>query len=87
MKREEIKRRPLSDTALANLEPESKEYRELDRNYKGKIIFNDAALQHVRVNAVLPLDQTTESLKLLATVFPDLKIKQITPFVVMVSLK
>ena len=30
MKREEIKRRPLSDTALANLEPESKEYRELD---------------------------------------------------------
>ncbi|MFI7912229.1 iron ABC transporter permease, partial [Acinetobacter baumannii] len=35
----------------------------------------------------LPLDQTTESLKLLATVFPELKIKQITPFVVMVSLK
>jgi len=30
MKREEIKRRPLYDTALANLEPESKEYRELD---------------------------------------------------------
>jgi integrase len=30
MKREEIKRRPLSDTALANIEPESKEYRELD---------------------------------------------------------
>lgn len=30
MKREEIKRRPLSDTALTNLEPESKEYRELD---------------------------------------------------------
>ncbi|AIY37024.1 TPA: tyrosine-type recombinase/integrase [Acinetobacter baumannii] len=32
MKRTEIKRRPLSDTALANLEPESKEYRELDGN-------------------------------------------------------
>lgn len=30
MKRTEIKRRPLSDTVLANLEPESKEYRELD---------------------------------------------------------
>ncbi|MDQ9817688.1 DUF4102 domain-containing protein, partial [Acinetobacter bereziniae] len=27
MKRTEIKRRPLSDTVLANLEPESKEYR------------------------------------------------------------
>ena len=30
MKRVDIKRRPLSDTVLANLEPESKEYRELD---------------------------------------------------------
>jgi hypothetical protein len=30
MKRTDIKRRPLSDTTLANLEPESKEYRELD---------------------------------------------------------
>ncbi|PPB87210.1 tyrosine-type recombinase/integrase [Acinetobacter soli] len=32
MKRAEIKRRPLSDTVLANLEPETKEYRELDSN-------------------------------------------------------
>ncbi|ENV75681.1 tyrosine-type recombinase/integrase [Acinetobacter ursingii] len=32
MKRAEIKRRPLSDTVLANLEPEAKEYRELDGN-------------------------------------------------------
>ena len=32
MKRAEIKRRPLSDTVLATLEPESKEYRELDGN-------------------------------------------------------
>ncbi|WP_339487831.1 tyrosine-type recombinase/integrase [Pseudomonas sp. EL_65y_Pfl2_R95] len=30
MKRSEIKRRPLSDTALAGLEPDPKEYRELD---------------------------------------------------------
>jgi len=30
MKRSEIKRRPLSDTVLANLEPEEKEYREHD---------------------------------------------------------
>lgn len=30
MKRTNIKRRPLSDTVLANLEPELKEYRELD---------------------------------------------------------
>ena len=32
MKRSEIKRRPLSDTALANLEPDTKEYREQDGN-------------------------------------------------------
>ncbi|MBK0062495.1 MULTISPECIES: FecR family protein [unclassified Acinetobacter] len=60
---------------------------ELDKNYKGKIIFNDLDLQQVRVNAVLPLDQTQESLKLLVTVFPNLKIKQITPYVIIVSLK
>jgi len=32
MKRSDIKRRPLSDTALASLEPDAKEYRELDGN-------------------------------------------------------
>jgi len=32
MKRSEIKRRPLSDTVIANLEAELKEYRELDGN-------------------------------------------------------
>lgn len=32
MKRADIKRRPLADTTLAGLEPESKEYRELDGN-------------------------------------------------------
>ena len=32
MKRSEIKRRPLADTVLATLEPEAKEYRELDGN-------------------------------------------------------
>lgn len=30
MKRSEIKRRPLSDTALASIKPETREYRELD---------------------------------------------------------
>ena len=32
MKRTEIKRRPLSDTVLANFEADIKEYRELDGN-------------------------------------------------------
>ena len=32
MKRKQIKKRPMADTALATLEPEAKEYRELDGN-------------------------------------------------------
>ena len=32
MKRSAIKKRPLSDTTLASLEPEDKDYRELDGN-------------------------------------------------------
>ena len=32
MKRTEIKRRPLADTVLATLEPDTKEYREHDGN-------------------------------------------------------
>lgn len=32
LKRSEIKRKPLSDTALASIEPETREYRELDSN-------------------------------------------------------
>ncbi|MDB5981706.1 MAG: integrase [Pseudomonas sp.] len=32
VKRSEIKRRPLSDTVLASVEPETREYRELDGN-------------------------------------------------------
>ena len=30
MKRSQIKRRPLADTVLSSLEPENKDYRELD---------------------------------------------------------
>jgi transmembrane sensor len=61
--------------------------KELDRNYKGKIIFNAAELANIHVNAVLPLDKTTDALKLLATVFPNLQLYQITPYLVVVSVK
>ncbi|EEH67656.1 MULTISPECIES: FecR family protein [Acinetobacter] len=57
----------------------------LDQNYKGKIIFNDSALNKIQVNAVLPLDQTQDALKLLGAVFPQLKIYQITPYVIFVT--
>lgn len=59
---------------------------ELDKNYKGKIWFSKAALKHIRVNAVLPLDQPDQSLQLLGNVFPDLRIKHITPYLVIISL-
>ncbi|TVT79621.1 FecR family protein [Acinetobacter colistiniresistens] len=61
--------------------------KELDQNYKGKILFNAEALSHIQVNAVLPLDQTQDALKLLATVFPNLKIYQITPYIIVISSK
>ncbi|MCH7336375.1 FecR domain-containing protein [Acinetobacter sp. NIPH 2699] len=61
--------------------------KELDQNYKGKIIFNDSALRDIQVNAVLPLDQTQDALKLLASAFPKLKIYQITPYLVIVTSK
>lgn len=32
MKRSQIKRRPLADTVLSSLEPDDKDYRELDGN-------------------------------------------------------
>lgn len=61
--------------------------KELDQNYKGKILFNAEALSHIQVNAVLPLDQTQEALKLLSTVFPNLKVYQITPYLIVISSK
>ncbi|EOR07671.1 FecR domain-containing protein [Acinetobacter sp. ANC 3926] len=61
--------------------------KELDQNYKGKIIFNAEALNKIHVNAVLPLDQTQDALKLLATVFPNLNVYQVTPYLIVISLK
>ncbi|MCU4582161.1 FecR domain-containing protein [Acinetobacter gyllenbergii] len=61
--------------------------KELDQNYKGKILFNAEALSLIQVNAVLPLDQTQDALKLLATVFPNLKVYQITPYLIVISSK
>ncbi|WP_436897549.1 FecR family protein [Acinetobacter gyllenbergii] len=61
--------------------------KELDQNYKGKILFNAETLQDIQVNAVLPLDQTQDALKLLATVFPNLNVYQITPYLIVISLK
>ncbi|MFI8033009.1 FecR family protein [Acinetobacter sp. ABJ_C3_5] len=61
--------------------------KQLDQNYKGKILFNSSALHKIQVNAVLPLDQTQDSLKLLASVFPEIEVYQITPYLVVVTTK
>lgn len=60
---------------------------ELDRSSKGKIVFNQSALQHIQVNAVLPLDNTDNALQLLTSVFPELKVYHLTPYLTVVSLK
>ncbi|MFC6052500.1 iron ABC transporter permease [Acinetobacter sp. Ac_877] len=65
----------------------SKVLKELDQNYQGKIIFNKQELENIKVSAVLPLDQTQDALQLLNTVFPNLAIKKITPYLIVISLK
>lgn len=61
--------------------------RELDQNFKGKIVFNEHELKHLKVSAVLPLDHTKSTLHLLNGVFPNLVIKEFTPYLIVISLK
>lgn len=65
--------------------PLSKVLAELDQNSQAKIIFKSDQLEKIRVNAVLPLDHTENALKLLNSVFPQLKIYQITPYLIVVT--
>ncbi len=60
---------------------------ELNRSSQGKIIFNPATLEHIKVNAVLPLDHTENALQLLNSVFPQLDVYHITPYLTVVTLK
>lgn len=65
--------------------PLSKVLTELDQNSRTKIIFKKDQLEKIQVNAVLPLDHTENALKLLNSVFPQLKIYQITPYLTVVT--
>lgn len=58
---------------------------ELDQNSQAKIILKSDQLEKIRINAVLPLDHTENALKLLNSVFPQLKINQITPYLIVVT--
>lgn len=58
---------------------------ELARNRRGALYFDRAALAGIRVNAVLPLDDTDRALQLLAINYPALRIRTLTPYLVYVD--
>ncbi|MFT3821814.1 MAG: FecR domain-containing protein [Rubrivivax sp.] len=59
---------------------------ELARYRSGIIRYERAQIEGIRVFAVLPLDDTDRALQLLLTSFPQLRIRTVTPWVVMVDL-
>lgn len=58
---------------------------ELNRYRPGTIRYNRRQLEGVKVSAVLPLDDTDRSLQLLATSLPNLRVRTLTPYVVIVD--
>ncbi|MYN28283.1 FecR family protein, partial [Duganella levis] len=58
---------------------------QLGRYRTGHIAFDAAQLQGIRVSAVLPLDDTDRALQLLLNNFPQLRVRRLTPYWVMVD--
>jgi len=58
---------------------------ELARHRPGHILYDRAQIEDIRVNAVLPLDDTDRALQLLLDNFPALRIRTFTPYVVWVD--
>ena len=58
---------------------------QLDRQRPGRIVFSRAALDGIRVSAVLPLDDTDRALNLLLTNFPQLRIRSVSRYLVLVD--
>ncbi|MBR8653595.1 FecR domain-containing protein [Achromobacter sp. Marseille-Q0513] len=58
---------------------------ELARHRPGHIHYERAEVRGMRVSAVLPLDDTDRALKLLSTSFPSLRIRTVTPWLVLVD--
>jgi len=58
---------------------------ELGRHRPGLIHFDRAALAGLKVSAVLPLDDTDRALQLLSASFPALRVRRVTPYVVLVD--
>ncbi|MFP5517683.1 MAG: FecR family protein [Alphaproteobacteria bacterium] len=57
----------------------------LSRYRRGLIHYDRAALQSYTVSAVLPLDDTDRALSLLAASFPAIRVRTLTPWVVLVD--
>lgn len=58
---------------------------ELDRYHPGGIVYDRARTQGIRVSAVLPLDDTTRALQLLVDSFPQLRVRTLTSYLVLVD--
>ncbi|MQA37021.1 FecR family protein [Rugamonas aquatica] len=58
---------------------------ELARHRRGFIQYDSRQIAAMRVSAVLPLDDTDRALHLLLSSFPALRIRTVTPYVVMVD--
>lgn len=58
---------------------------QLARHHRGIIQYDERQIAAMRVSAVLPLDDTDRALHLLLNSFPNLRIRTITPYVVLVD--
>jgi transmembrane sensor len=58
---------------------------ELGHYRSGVLRYDRASIADIRVSAVLPLDDTNEALRLLHGSFPQLRIRTLTPYLVMVD--
>jgi transmembrane sensor len=57
----------------------------LSRHRPGKILYDRRQIADLRVTAVLPLDDTDRALRLLHSSFPTLRLRTLTPYLVMVD--
>lgn len=57
----------------------------LDRHRPGYIRYDRAGIENIRVSAVLPLDDTDRALQLLAASFPAVRMRMLTPYLVLVD--
>jgi len=70
---------------VVNDQPLTEVLDELARHRPGQLRYDRAQLANIRVAAVLPLDDTDKALQLLADNFPQLRIRMLTRYLVMVD--